>query len=306
MLARLSKIFGAAQVKAARWTMGFTLNYTEDRTISRPTLVPPPSDAHKYSRGHAMIWSGPTLRTGASRLSAQAALEVGAGLVTIVGDRLALAEHAAHVTAIMLREADAGLACIDSRVTALAVGPAAGTGANVQTTVLKLLEQDIAIVLDADALTAFEDNPALLFGTTRPNDVMTPHVGEFRRLFPDISTEDPAIAVRQASDRAQCVVLLKGPQTWIAAPKGQILVNRHASPWLATAGSGDVLTGLVCGLLAQGASPFDAACMGAWLHGDIGLRAGPGLTADSMMGYIPLVLRGCLNDASDDGSRSRT
>ncbi|MFN3452520.1 MAG: NAD(P)H-hydrate dehydratase, partial [Sphingorhabdus sp.] len=98
----------------------------------------------------------------------------------------------------------------------------------------------------------------------------------------------------------------KGPQTWIAGPDRQSLVNRRASPWLATAGSGDVLTGLICGLLAQGIPTFDAACIGAWLHGDIGVRAGPGLTADSMIGYIPLVLRGCLNDAPGNGSRSRT
>lgn len=246
------------------------------------------------------------LRTGAARLSAQAALAVGAGLVTILGDKAALAEHAAHVTAIMLREADARLACIDSRVTALAVGPAAGTGAIVQTAVLKLLEQNAPIVLDADALTAFADNPALLFEATRPNDVMTPHIGEFRRLFPDVPTNIAANAAQMAADRAQCVVLLKGPHTWIASPNGQTLVNRHASPWLATAGSGDVLTGLVCGLLAQGVPAFEAACIGVWLHGDIGVRGGPGLTADSMIGHIPLVLRGCLNDAPADGSRSRT
>ena len=270
----------------------------------RPLLVPPPSDAHKYSRGHAMVWSGPVLHTGASRLSAQAAFAVGAGLVTLIGERAALAEQAAHVTAIMLRETDMSFACVDDRVTAFAIGP--GAGASVRQAVLEILNQNVPVVLDADALTAFEGDPATLFGVTGPNDVMTPHIGEFRRLFPDIATDNRAEAARRAADRAQCVVLLKGSETWVAAPDGRALVNRHASPWLATAGSGDVLTGLICGLVAQGVSAFDAASIAAWLHGDIGVRAGPGLTADNMIGHIPLVLRGCLHDATKHGSGSRT
>ena len=130
--------------------------------------------------------------------------------------------------------------------------------------------------------------------------------GEFQRIFPDIKLEGRQKAVIRAAERAQCVVLLKGAETCIAAPDGSYLVNRHASPWLATAGSGDVLTGLICGLLAQGVPSFDAAAIATWLHGDIGVRAGPGLTADSMIGYIPLVLRGCLHDASGHVSGSRT
>jgi len=270
----------------------------------RPTLLPPPSDAHKYSRGHAMLWSGPVLHTGASRLSAQAALAVGAGLVTLIGDSAALMEHAAHVTAIMLRETDMSLACVDDRVTAFAIGPGAGPSA--RQAVLQILSLNVPTILDADALTAFEHDPATLFGATGPHGVMTPHMGEFRRLFPDISTDNTAEAARRAADRAQCIVLLKGSETWIAAPDGRALVNRHASPWLATAGSGDVLTGLICGLVAQGVPVFDAASIAAWLHGDIGVRGGPGLTADNMIGHIPLVLRGCLHDASQDGSGSCT
>jgi NAD(P)H-hydrate epimerase len=251
-----------------------------------------------------MVWSGPVLHTGASRLSAQAAFAVGAGLVTLIGERAALAEQAAHVTAIMLRETDMSLACVDDRVTAFAIGP--GAGASVRQAVLQILRQNVPTILDADALTAFEGDPATLFGATRSTDVMTPHTGEFRRLFPDIATDNRAEAARRAADRAQCVVLLKGSETWVAAPDGRTLVNRHASPWLATAGSGDVLTGLICGLVAQGVSAFDAASMAAWLHGDIGVRAGPGLTADNMIGHIPLVLRGCLHDATKYGSGSRT
>ena len=284
--------------------MGFTLNSSADGTILRPTLVPPPSDAHKYSRGHAIVWSGPALHTGASRLSAQAALAVGAGLVTIVGERAALAEHAAHVTAIMLREASPAFDFVGDRVSAFAIGPGAGAGA--QQAVLKVLGCHVPTVLDADALTAFEKHPELLFNAVASTDVMTPHFGEFRRIFPDIKLEDRQKAVSWAAERAQCVVLLKGAETCIAAPDGRYLVNRHASPWLATAGSGDVLTGLICGLLAQGVPAFDAAAIATWLHGDIGVRAGPGLTADSMIGHIPLVLRGCLNDAPEHVTGSRT
>jgi NAD(P)H-hydrate epimerase len=272
--------------------MGFTLNLCQDGTIARPTLVPPPSDAHKYSRGHAMVWSGPPLRTGASRLAAQAALAVGAGLVTIFGEKAALVEQAAHVTAIMLREADDALACIDRRVTALAIGP--GAGADIADIVCALLKRDIPMVLDADAITAFAGDPAWLFDHLCSNDVMTPHAGEFARLFPDIDLADRPAAGLRAAERSGAVVLLKGPQTTIASPDGRFAVNRHASPWLATAGSGDVLTGLICGLMAQGITAFDAACMAALLHGDIGVRAGPGLTADSMINYIPLVLTGSL------------
>lgn len=286
--------------------MGFTLNASGDRTVLRPTLVPPPSHAHKYSRGHALVWSGPALHTGASRLAARAALAVGAGVVTLVGNAHALAEHAAHVTAIMLREADADFGFVDSRATAFAIGPAAGTGRATQDTVLKMLVRDVPTVLDADALTAFDCDPETLFGAAKATDVMTPHIGEFGRLFPDIATDSRQNAVRSAAQRAHCVILLKGPETWIAAPDGRTLVNRHASPWLATAGSGDVLTGLVCGLLAQGVAAFDAAGIAAWLHGDIGLRGGPGLTADTMIDYIPLVLRGCMNDAPEHGSGPRT
>lgn len=285
--------------------MGFNLNATGARTILRPTLVPPPVDVHKYSRGHAMVWSGSPLHTGASRLSAQAALAVGAGLVTIIGSQDALAEQAAHVTAIMLREVDAAYEFLNSRVSAFAIGPGAGVGDMVREAVLRLLASDIPTVLDAEALTVFKDAQNSLFSAVHPTDVMTPHLGEFSRIFPDIATDNPQSAARRAAERAQCVVLLKGPETWIASPDGRILVNRHASPWLATAGSGDVLTGLICGLMAQGVPAFEAAAIGAYLHGDIGVRGGPGLTADNMIGYIPLVLRSCLNDAPDYGAGSR-
>ncbi len=275
--------------------MSFILKLDDDATVARPGLSAPDEQAHKYNRGHAILWSGPPLRTGASRLSAQAALAVGAGLVTIIGERAALAEHAAHVTAIMLHEVDAAVSVIDDRVTALAIGP--GAGADIADAVCQMLDHDIPTVLDADAITAFEGNSTRLFKHLHEHDVMTPHAGEFARLFPDIAVEGRHKAASMAAQRSGAVVLLKGPETIISAPDGRLAVNRHASPWLATAGSGDVLTGIICGLLAQGTQAFDAACIGTWLHGDIGVRAGPGLTADRMIGYIPLVLRGCLAES---------
>jgi len=275
--------------------MAFTLKLADDGTILRPGLTAPDEQAHKYSRGHAMVWSGPPLKTGASRLSAQAALAVGAGLVTIIGAGDALKEQSAHVTAIMLREADSELSVIDDRVTALAIGP--GAGKNIADTVCQMLDRGIPTVLDADAIAVFEGDSARLFEHLHADDVMTPHAGEFARLFPDIKLDDRPQSTLLAAKRSGAVTLLKGPETHIAAPDGRLAVNSHASPWLATAGSGDVLTGLICGLLAQGIPAFDAACIGAWLHGDIGVRGGPGLTADGMIGYIPLVLRGCLAES---------
>jgi ADP-dependent NAD(P)H-hydrate dehydratase / NAD(P)H-hydrate epimerase len=276
--------------------MGFELVLDADQVIQRPRLTPPPRDTHKYARGHATVISGPPLRTGASRLAAQAALAVGAGLITIIGSRDALAEHAAHMTAIMLREQDEAFSAIDERVRAIAIGPGAGVSGDLVEDIATLLLRSIAIVLDADALTAFEAKPEMLFAMLHGGAVLTPHEGEFARLFPDLSLEDRAAAAKQAAERAGAVVLLKGPETIIASPDGRTATNRHSAPWLATAGSGDVLTGLICGLLAQGQPPFEAACIAAWLHGDIGMRGGPGLTADGMVTHLPLVLASCLSE----------
>lgn len=286
--------------------MGFTLHLSQDGRILPPVLLPPDANAHKYSRGHAVIHSGPALHTGASRLTAQAALAVGAGLVTIVGDRAALAEHAAHVTAIMLREGRVEDALNDRRVTACAIGPGAGQGEGLQKTVLAVMGRRRPLVLDADALTAFADQPGTLYSKGHNDVALTPHIGEFGRLFSGLAIEDRRTAVLRAAELSRCVVLLKGPQTWVAAPDGRSAFNAHAAPWLATAGSGDVLTGIICGLMAQGVSAFDAACMSAWIHGDVGVRGGPGLTADNMIAQFPLVLRGCLHDANGDGARSST
>jgi len=286
--------------------MSFSCNFSAEGVIEQPHLHPPTRGMHKYARGSAMVISGPVLRTGASRLVAQAALAVGAGLVTIVGSRDALHEHAAQVTAIMLRERDEGFKAIDDRVRAVAIGPGAGVRDDVAEDVATLLLRRVAIVLDADALTVFAAKPEMLFAMLYGSAVLTPHEGEFARLFPDIDLADRVKAARDAAARAGAVVLLKGAHTIVAAADGRFAINQHSAPWLATAGSGDVLAGMICGLLAQGASAFDAACIATWLHGDIGVRAGPGLTADSMAEWIPLVLAGCLGDEMPNDQRSRS
>lgn len=274
--------------------MSFRCIIDDKGIIQRPTLAPPPADTHKYARGSAVVVSGPALRTGASRLSARAALAVGAGLVTLIGDAEALREQAAHLTAIMLREGDPAAGGFDERTSAFAIGPAAGISQSTRDAALAILATGKPAVLDADALTCFADDPETLFAALHPQCVLTPHEGEFRRLFPDLDPGHRHHAVGRAATKCGAVVLLKGAETLIASPDGRIAINQHASPWLATAGSGDVLTGLVCGLLAQGQRVFEAACIAAWLHGDIGVRAGAGLTADAMVDWIPLVLAGCL------------
>ena len=277
--------------------MGFTLRLDGDDNITRPALALPAQVTHKYSRGHAMVMSGPKLHTGASRLVAQAALAVGAGLVTIFGDKDALAEQAAHVTAIMLQEHDGNFDFIDDYVRALAVGPGAGVSVRLADDVLALLSTKLPIVLDADALTCFADKPEVLFASLHHQAVLTPHEGEFLRLFPDLPLADRLSAACTAAKRAGSVILIKGSQSTIAATDGRIAINRHATSWLATAGSGDVLTGIICGLIAQGEDAFEAAAIGAWLHGDIGVRFGPGLTADKMAHLLPDVLKGCFLDS---------
>ncbi|MEX0643864.1 MAG: NAD(P)H-hydrate dehydratase [Parvularculaceae bacterium] len=265
-----------------------------------PSFRRPAFDAHKYSRGHAAVVSGGRLATGAARLAARAALRAGAGLVTVVSPPDAAAENAAHLTAVMLREAaDArALSTIlgDRRFTAALIGPGAGVGKPTKEKTLAILRSGAAAVLDADALTSFEGAPEELFKALRPGDVMTPHAGEFARLFKDLGTENlgKLDAARSAARRAGCVVVLKGADTVIAATDGRAAINVNAPPDLATAGSGDVLAGIVLALLAQGLPAFEAAAGGVWLHGACGQAAGPGLIAEDLPDALPSVLRALL------------
>jgi NAD(P)H-hydrate epimerase len=252
-------------------------------------------ETHKYARGHAVVVSGGPINTGAARLAATAALRIGAGLVTIASPKAALPVHAAHLTAVMLAEADTpralGRLLEDRRKNAVCIGPAAGISEFTRGRVLVALESGAAVVLDADALTAFAGDAETLFAATRGKRcVLTPHDGEFARLFADLAKQDAAKHehARLAAERAGCVVLLKGADTVIAEPGVRVAINVNAPPSLATAGSGDVLAGMITGLLAQGMAPFDAACAGAWLHGEAARRhTGPGLVAEDLALLIP-------------------
>lgn len=255
----------------------------------------PGIEAHKHARGHAMVVSGAAGHTGAARLAAMGALRAGAGLVTVLSPKDALAENAAHLTAIMLREVgDADSLAVAARAAAaVVVGPAAGVTAQTRANAAALAKTPAKLVLDADALTAFEDARQDLFAFTREDHVLTPHVGEFKRVFPDVSIiEDGRVdAARKAAQRAGAVVLLKGPDTVIAAPDGRAAVNTTGTPFLATAGSGDVLAGVIAGFLAQGMTAFDAACAGAWAHGRAGeIAHGPGLIAEDLPAALPAAL----------------
>ncbi|OQW62086.1 MAG: hypothetical protein A4S17_08580 [Proteobacteria bacterium HN_bin10] len=251
----------------------------------------PELDTHKHERGHVIVASGGRARTGAARLSAQAALRAGAGLVTVVSPGDAIAENAAQLTAIMLREADGAPSYAEAARTAQAmvIGPAFGASDAHYKLLCAAVDAKprCPLVLDADAITLL----APLTHGLDARDVLTPHVGEFRRAFPGIwsNASDPIEAARAAAAYARCVVLLKGASTVIAAPDGRVVANTTGTPFLATAGSGDVLAGLIAGLIGQGMESFEAASAGAWLHGKAGESLGPGLTADDLPGILPML-----------------
>ncbi|HWA00747.1 MAG TPA: NAD(P)H-hydrate dehydratase [Caulobacterales bacterium] len=253
----------------------------------------PAVDAHKHARGHVMVASGGSGRTGAARLAARAALRAGAGLVTLLSPGDALAENAAHLTAVMLRDTSGAEAYAEAArgASCFAIGPGFGTSEQHRACLRAALSADVRapMVLDADALTLM----APIQARTDPRDVLTPHLGEFRRLFPDlIDGEASKIEIaRAAAARAGAVVLLKGPDTVIAAPDGRAVVNTTGTPFLATAGAGDVLTGIISGLIGQGMASFEAAAAAAWIHGKAAEAKGPGLIAEDLPELTPDVLK---------------
>jgi ADP-dependent NAD(P)H-hydrate dehydratase / NAD(P)H-hydrate epimerase len=256
----------------------------------------PRVDGHKYTRGHAVVVSGGPSFTGAARLAARGALRAGAGLVTIASPREALAVNAAASLAVMVRPVDGAdeLARFldDARRNVVLLGPGGGVGQPMRELVMAALKGERAVVLDADALTSFAEEPQTLCAAIRGRakaTVMTPHEGEFSRLFKALADKSPSKLerARRAAEISGAVVLLKGPDTVVAAPDGRAAIADNAPPWLATAGSGDALAGIVAGCLAQGMPGFEAVAAAAWLHGEAGIAAGPGLIAEDLPEAMP-------------------
>ena len=248
---------------------------------------------HKYQRGHALIVGGGAM-TGAARLAARSALRAGAGLVTVAAPKPALPVYQASLASLLTtplgsapRFADL---LADRRLTAVLLGPGNGVGAATCARSLTALASGRAVALDADALTSFADRPADLFAAIGGDCVMTPHDGEFAALFGHAG--DRLSRARAAAQESGAVVVLKGADTVVAAPNGRAAINDNAPPDLATAGAGDVLAGLIVGLLAQGMPAFEAAAAAVWLHGDAAARFGPGLIADDLAETLPAALAG--------------
>ncbi len=255
----------------------------------------PRVDGHKYSRGHAVVFSGGLSSTGAARLAARGALRAGAGLVTIASPREALAVNAAASLAVMVRAVDGARELAeflaDKRLSAVVMGPGGGAGAQLRDCVLAALEGSRTVVLDADALTSFAEEPHRLFAAIAQRSaanatILTPHEGEFSRLFKVDSEKSHVTSklglAREAAKSSGAIVLLKGPDTVVAAPDGRAAIADNAPRWLATAGAGDVLAGMVAGLAAQGMPPFEAAAAAVWLHGEAANEIGPGLISEDL------------------------
>ncbi len=263
----------------------------------------PQADGHKYARGHAVVVSGGLSTTGAARLAARGALRAGAGLVTIASPTDALAVNAAASLAVMVRPVDGAAALAeflgDRRRNAVVLGPGGGVGEIMREQVLAALASAAAVVLDADALTSFAETPEALFDAITKRGgggvVLTPHEGEFYTLFKSL-TVSPQVnskleKARLAAHESGAVVLLKGADTVVAAPDGRASISDNAPPWLATAGAGDVLAGMIAALMAQGMPPFEAASAAVWLHGEAAAAFGPGLIAEDLTEALPGVYR---------------
>ncbi len=255
-------------------------------------LPRPKNDGHKYTRGHALI-SGGYPMTGAARLAARSAARIGAGLTTVAVPEIAFSIYATALTSILVHPlADPGefdQLLSDRRFTAILIGPGAGTCDETRRRALAILATGRPVVLDADAISVFQNDPATLHRAIRGPCVLTPHDGEFRRVFDP--TGDKLTRARRAANRCNAVIVLKGSDTVIAAPDGRAIVNTNAPPTLATAGSGDVLGGLILGLLAQGMGPFLASAAAVWMHAAAAQTFGPGLIAEDLPELLPEILR---------------
>ena len=269
----------------------------------------PAADTHKYARGHVGVFSGGPSSTGAARLAARAAARAGAGAVTLLSPGNSVQVNAAHLTSTILRKADSLEEVAEwlgeRRPAALVFGPGIGLQEKVGDFALKLVAACTGlvrhVVFDADALTHLSRRRAAFLSAFQtpdaPHFVLTPHEGEFARMFPELADDNSLSKLeraRQAAALAKATVILKGPDTVIASPDGRAAINANAAPWLATAGSGDVLAGITAGLLSQGMAPFEAACAAVWLHAEAGSRFGPGLIAEDLPDLLPPLLRDLL------------
>ncbi len=263
--------------------------------LPRPSL-----DSHKYKRGHTLAVAGGATRTGAARLAAMGALRIGSGLVTLACPPEALGVAAAHLTAVMLRGCDGpeGLAAIlrDARFNAVVLGPALGVNAATRAMIAAAISSTRGVVLDADAISSLEGHSEALAGAfTGTRTILTPHDGEFSRIMAgrtDILADESKVErARRAAAYLGATIVYKGPDTVIAHPDGRAAVNENGSPYLATAGSGDVLGGLIAGMLAQGLLAFEAACAAVWIHAAAGAAFGPGLIAEDLPTLVPTVLK---------------
>ncbi len=266
--------------------------WENDPALWRAELPQLRASGNKYSRGHALLWGGyPT--TGAARMAARAAARAGAGLTTIAVAPEALPIYAAALTSIMVRAAatpaDLGNLLADKRLNALLIGPGAGVDAATRERTLAMLATRRAVLLDADAISAFAEDRETLFAAVAGPCVLTPHDGEFARLFD--ASGDKLARARAAARESGAIIVLKGADTVVAAPDGRAVINSNAPATLATAGSGDVLGGIILGLLAQGMEAFAAAAAGVWLHGAAAGDFGPGLLAEDLPDLLPGVLR---------------
>jgi len=252
----------------------------------------PEPETYKYKRGEVLVLGGEAI-TGASRLTTLAASRVGAGMVTLAAPKSVWSLYATSLMNAIVHSFEGAsgwqVLLADKRRNVIAIGPGAGVGAATRDYVLAALATNRATVLDADALTSFAEAPENLFAAIQGPCVMTPHAGEFMRLFQ--IEGDKLTRARAAARQSGAVVLLKGPDTVIAAPDGRVIINSNAPAQLATGGSGDVLTGFVAGLLAQGLAPFEAAAAGAWLHGAAATEFGLGLVAEDLPEVLPRVLQ---------------
>lgn len=263
----------------------------------RDSFFLPTPESNKYTRGHTLVIGAPIGTTGATKLAAHGALRSGSGLVSVVCTPETLPVYASALTAVMTKTASdmkqLSQLIEDEKTTAILLGPGCGDNETTRQQTLEILSHEKPTVLDADALSTFKDAPKNLFSAISGMAVLTPHEGEFRRLFHEKGLFEGLKheRARDAAEASGAVVVYKGNDTVVAAPDGRIAINAEAPVWLATAGSGDVLAGIIAGLLAQGMPGFEAACAGVWLHSKAAADFGPGLIAEDIATALPAVYR---------------